>query len=69
MVLYYNYFNIIRTFVLKIYFLLFCFLELNINNFLFFIYYLRIAEIRVGMSLLTMLIRVHEEDIILLIKI
>ena len=69
MVLYYNYFNIIRTFVFKIYFSLFCFLELNINNFCFLFITLRIAEIRVGMSLLTMLIREHEEDIILLIKI
>ena len=57
--------------MLKIYFFsLFCFIEITINNFFVFLFItLRVAEARVGISLLTILVRVHGEDIILIIRI
>jgi len=62
---------LLELFILKIYFFsLFCFFEININNFFVFLFItLRVAEARVGISLLTILIRVHGEDIILIIRI
>jgi len=57
--------------MLKIYFFsLFYFVNLSINNFFIFLFItLRVAEARVGISLLTILVRVHGEDIILTIRI
>jgi len=62
---------LLELFILKIYFFsLFCFFEISINNFFVFLFItLRVAEARVGISLLTILIRVHGEDIILMIRI
>ena len=53
--------------MLKIYFFsLFCFIRITINNFFVFLFItLRVAEARVGISLLTILVRVHGEDVIL----
>jgi len=62
---------LLELFMLKIYFFsLFYFVRLNINNFFVFLFItLRVAEARVGISLLTILVRVHGEDIILIIRI
>ena len=62
---------LLELFILKIYFFsLFYFVRLNINNFFVFLFItLRVAEARVGISLLTILVRVHGEDIILIIRI
>lgn len=62
---------LLELFILKIYFFsLFCIVGININNFFVFLFItLRVAEARVGISLLTMLVRVHGEDIILTINI
>ena len=62
---------LLELFILKIYFFsLFCFIRAAINNFFIFLFItLRVAEARVGISLLTILVRVHGEDIILIIRI
>jgi NADH:ubiquinone oxidoreductase subunit K len=62
---------LLELFILKIFFFsLFYFIEITINNFFTFLFItLRVAEARVGMSLLTILVRVHGEDIILTISI
>ena len=58
---------ILELFILKIYFFsLFFFANIIINNFFVFLFItLRVAEARVGISLLTILVRVHGEDVIL----
>jgi len=58
---------LLELFILKIYFFsLFFFANIIINNFFVFLFItLRVAEARVGISLLTILVRVHGEDVIL----
>jgi len=58
---------LLELFILKIYFFsLFFFANIIINNFSVFLFItLRVAEARVGISLLTILVRVHGEDVIL----
>jgi len=58
---------LLELFILKIYFFsLFFFANIMINNFFVFLFItLRVAEARVGISLLTILVRVHGEDVIL----
>merc|ERR1712037_667947 len=59
---------LLELFILKIYF--FCFIRMVINNFFVFLFItLSVAEARVGISLLTILVRVHGEDIILRISV
>ena len=62
---------LLELFILKIYFFsLFCFIRMVINNFFVFLFItLSVAEARVGISLLTILVRVHGEDIILRISV
>ena len=62
---------LLELFMLKIYFFsLFCFIRMAINNFFVFLFItLSVAEARVGISLLTILVRVHGEDIILRISV
>ena len=58
---------ILELFILKIYFLI-IFFNIKIlarSRFLFVFITLRVAEARVGISLLTILVRVHGEDVIL----
>jgi len=67
MISYYNYINIAWIIYIKnLFFSLFFFANIIINNFFVFLFItLRVAEARVGISLLTILVRVHGEDVIL----